>query len=132
MLPFRNTCAIFGLCLLSLGNVAAAAAVGDVSMTLGEARAAFPDCAVRTCCELEYSRDGELTYLHNQRSGLVSPLAQSICTLTDLSCICNDQKFSEATGACVLSSCTVKEAYSMGIYVYMSKIGEWRDNADPK
>ncbi len=48
-----------------MGNVAAAAAVGDgdVSMTLGDARAAFPDCAVRTCCELEYSRDGELTHL---------------------------------------------------------------------
>jgi hypothetical protein len=55
MRPLRNTCAVLGLCLLALGN--GAAATGLISVSDGYA--ALPACAVRPVDAP--IRDGELT-----------------------------------------------------------------------
>ncbi|KAJ4306462.1 hypothetical protein N0V88_001264 [Collariella sp. IMI 366227] len=89
MTPIRKTYTIFGLCLLSLSNVAATAGAGDGSLTLVEAYAALPSCA---------------------QSCMGSAIARSPCPLTDVSCICSDQKLNDAALACVRSSCTVRES----------------------
>ena len=70
MWPIRNTCAILGLCLLSLlcnvaVAVAAAAAAPGGSLSPAEAYAALPSCAVRAPesdkRERKKTRDGKLT-----------------------------------------------------------------------
>ncbi|KAL2136162.1 hypothetical protein VTI74DRAFT_5215 [Chaetomium olivicolor] len=84
MWSFKNTCAILGLCLVALSNVAAA---GSISMQ--EAYRALPHCAQR-CFQ--------------------TAIGQSTCLLTDVTCICNDQKLNNVTTACITSMCTVKES----------------------
>ncbi|KAL2136941.1 hypothetical protein VTI74DRAFT_102 [Chaetomium olivicolor] len=58
-------------------------------MSLTEARTELPACG-RKCLD--------------------GAIAQSPCTSTDVSCICSDQRLSDAALACVMSSCTVRES----------------------
>ncbi|GAB1316912.1 Repressed by TUP1 protein 5 [Madurella fahalii] len=92
MFSIRNTCAILGLCLLSLYGAVAATGDNDhvaSPISLEEANLSLPDCA-RKC--------------------LLGAINQSPCAITDAGCICLDRKLNDQATACITVNCEVKEA----------------------
>ena len=112
----RGTWTSFGLCLLLLFlSTITAAAAHDSSMSVAEALAAFPGCAVCYYVPAQHETlKCDLTHRNNQRPCIDSSMAHSGCISTDVTCLCNDRVLTDTASSCVRSTCTVKETLSTG------------------
>jgi hypothetical protein len=113
MLPSRSIRTSFDLCLpLLFLAIITTAAAHDSPMSVAEALAAFPDCAVCYHVPAQYEMlKCDLTR-RNQRPCIGSSITHSGCIPTDVFCLCNDRVLTDTASSCVRSSCTVKETLS--------------------
>lgn len=105
---FLKITAAFGLCLVALTGLATAELAPSIS--LAEAHAALPECAVSSVSEFLY-RGKRLTLPCCQIDCLRNAVNQSTCGANDLACLCPSNALNIDGAACVWGSCSRKEAF---------------------
>lgn len=102
------------LWLLALAALAAVPKVlsqdtSSASSSSLQAVAEMPACAVRAFRGHFYTRLHLLTFML-QRECLATSITKSHCDLTNTTCVCTNPIMQQTMQACVLESCTIKQA----------------------